>query len=97
MASPICYIQESNAEKVFYNAYLSSSTSNHNERTKMKKMLLKAIDHELTDLQRYCLVEHYFNGKKQKEIAEELGVNSSTISRHVTCAKEKLKRIAQYY
>ena len=32
-----------------------------------------------------------------KEIAKELGVNSSTVSRHIMKARDKLRHIASYY
>ena len=34
---------------------------------------------------------------REKEIAKELGVNSSTVSRHIMKARDKLRHIASYY
>lgn len=63
----------------------------------MKEILSKAIISELTEMQRHCLIEHCINEKKQKEIAAELGLNASTVSRHISSARKKLKNIASYY
>ena len=43
------------------------------------------------------IIDYYFNGKKQKEIAENLGIDSSTVSRHIIKARDKLRHIASYY
>ena len=36
-------------------------------------------------------------GKPQKEIARLLGVNASTVNRHIAAAKKKLVRTCAYY
>ena len=63
----------------------------------MKKILSMAVLNELTERQRICIIDYYFNGKKQKEIAENLGIDSSTVSRHIIKARDKLRHIASYY
>lgn len=63
----------------------------------MKKILFKAIDTELTAKQKKCMIDYYLMNKKEKDIAAELGVNPSTVSRHITLAKKKLRHIASYY
>lgn len=77
--------------------YFAEENTNFNSREKMKKILSLAVINELTDKQRKCITDYYLNGKKEKDIAKELGVNSSTVSRHIAKAKEKLKHIASYY
>ena len=72
-------------------------STNENSRDKMKKILSMAVLNELTERQRICIVDYYLNGKKEKEIAKELGVNSSTVSRHIMKARDKLRHIASYY
>ena len=82
------------------NSILSRSLgegNKENSRDKMKKILSMAVLNELTERQRICIVDYYLNGKKEKEIAKELGVNSSTVSRHIMKARDKLRHIASYY
>lgn len=55
------------------------------------------IQSELTDKQRMCLLLHYYEGIKMKDIALKLGLCNSTVSRHIASATKKLKNIAQYY
>lgn len=79
-----------------FSAFNERST-NRDDRSKMQKILSKAIVAELTDSQRYCLTEYYLHQRKMKDIAQELGLNPSTVTRHISKAKEKLRKIAAYY
>ena len=46
---------------------------------------------------RYYDAEKVIMGKKMKDIADERGVNPSTITRQIHRAKEKIIHIAKYY
>lgn len=54
------------------------------------------MEHELTDLQREVLTAVYFEGKSQKEIAEQRGVCRSTVSRTLRRAEDRLRRFLRY-
>lgn len=84
-------------EQAAFLAYRSAGETSTRDKAKMKHILQKAIVNELTDTQRLCLIEHYINGKKMKDIAKMLSLNPSTVSRHISRAKEKLRHIASYY
>lgn len=73
------------------------SESNENEIAKMKKILKNAIVTGLTERQRYCICQYYIEEVPMKEIAHTLGVNPSTVTRHIKNAKKNLKRIADCY
>lgn len=80
--------------------YLYSKThgaTNKTEIDKMKKILSRALLLELTDVQRHCLTEFYLKGRKQNQIARELGVCGSTVCRHIKAAEKRLRQIASYY
>lgn len=97
MRTQIIHFTNKNTNKIlFMNQHLGSS-NNCETRNAMKKILSKAIMTELTDKQRVCIVEHYINDRKEKDIALELGVNISTVSRHIKAGRNKLRNIAQYY
>ena len=97
MQHTVIHFSDDNENRLNYLNSLTKSSSNATEREKMKKILNRAILSELTDIQRLCVTEHFIYGKKQKELAKELGVNSSTVCRHINAAKRKLKNIASYY
>ena len=58
--------------------------------------LTNVLENELTERQRICASDFWLNGKKQKEIARELGLSQSTVCRHIAAAKRKLRHAAKY-
>lgn len=97
MKTELIHFTKTNTNKLLFMNYLADGSTNANERNHMKHILSKAILSELTDKQRVCIIEHYLNEKKQKDIAYELGLNVSTVSRHINAGKRKLRNIASYY
>lgn len=97
MKTKIIHFTNENTSKILFSSFKPNGTTNSESRKRMKEIISKAIVTELTDMQRICLTEHYLNDKKQKEIASELGLNASTVSRHISSARRKLKNIASYY
>lgn len=73
---------------------LYSDNSKQIERLKIS--LIKAIKSELTECQRTAVEEYYFNNKSVTQIAFEIGVNKSTVSRHLKRAREKLGQALKY-
>ncbi len=96
MSRKIYFSEENFLTKAVYSEFRSGDT-NKEEIGRMRRILSRAIASELTEPQRYCLTEYYLSGRKMKDIASQLGVNPSTVTRHISKAKEKLQRIAAYY
>jgi len=90
------HITEKNSHKFSYDCF-EIAEDNSEKVKEMKHLLRRAIRNELTDKQRYCLCEHYFKKRSMKDIAAELGVNPSTVTRHIQNATRRLKRVAEYY
>ncbi len=61
-----------------------------------KKRIHQVIQEELTELQRYTLIAYYFQEKSVPEIAQDRGVNKSTVWRTLHRAEEKLRRYLRY-
>lgn len=97
MKREFIHITDNNKHRLMSDSEFWHGSTNKNSRDKMKKILSMAVLNELTERQRICIVDYYLNGKKEKEIAKELGVNSSTVSRHIMKARDKLRHIASYY
>ncbi|WP_343252767.1 sigma-70 family RNA polymerase sigma factor [Ligaoa zhengdingensis] len=55
-----------------------------------------AVDHELTERQRQCFTKRYYEGRTVTEIAGELGLDCSTVSRHITLARQRIQSHARY-
>ena len=90
------YLDDDNERLISY--YLSNHGSdNRPELARMRRIMSRAIRRELTDRQRECLTLYYLEGMKMKDIARELGLSNSTVSRHISTSLVKLRRVAEYY
>lgn len=70
--------------------------SNSHRLAAMRKALSKAIETELTECQRIVTTEFYFNGESVTSIAKKHGVSKSTVSRHLSRSRERLKGALKY-
>ncbi len=90
------FMDDKNEPLISYYLY-NQGSDNRPERERMKRILSRAIKHELTDRQRDCLVKYYLEGMQMKEIAQSMQLSNSTVSRHISAATRKLRKIASYY
>lgn len=90
------FLNDENSDLIAFSLY-QGGASNRPERERMKRILSRAIRCELTERQRSCLVKHYLEGMKMKDIAKEMGLSKSTVSRHISAAELKLRKVASYY
>ena len=60
------------------------------------KRVQRVIREELTEMQRQTLLAYNFQEQSITEIAEERGVNKSTVCRTLHRAEEKLRRYLKY-
>lgn len=97
MKHKVLYFNEKNNDKIIFARKILFNSDNNDERIRMKKIISKALDEELTEKQTACIVAYYLEGKKMKNIAEELGVAPSTVTRHIQSGKNRLMNIAKYY
>ena len=74
MKREFIHITDNNKHRLMSDSGFWHGSTNKNSRDKMKKILSMAVLNELTERQRICIVDYYLNGKKEKEIAKELGV-----------------------
>lgn len=77
----------------FFEASMSSGQDNRKSIAKMKNLLCKAINLNLTQRQRECVMLYYMENKKISEVAAELNIDKSTVSRHLSSARKKLKSL----
>ena len=60
------------------------------------KRVQRVIREELTEMQRQTLLAYYFQEKSITEIAQDRGVNKSTVCRTLHRAEKKLRRYLKY-
>lgn len=73
-----------------------NASDNSEQRARLLRNLRKALENDLTPRQRQMVTMYYFEGKKIPRIAEELGVNRSTVSRTIIRGKNRLRRCLEY-
>ena len=79
-------------KNILYEGYLGPRLP----REVQLKRVQRVIREELTELQREALLAYYFQEKTMSQIAEERGVNKSTVCRTLHRAEEKLRRYLKY-
>lgn len=75
---------------------LSEYCDPHLPRAVQLRRLKRVIARELTALQREILCAVYYEGKTQKQIAQERGVSCSTVCRTLHRAEARLRRYLRY-
>ena len=69
--------------------------TNRREREEYRRFLYRAIKTQLTHRQTQVMLLYYFEGKNITEIAQELGLNKSTISRTLRRSLNRLTDLAR--
>lgn len=62
----------------------------------LHELLRQAISDDLTERQKQVVLMYYFDGYTMPRISQKLGLNVSTVHRHIKAAKKKLKRCMKY-
>ena len=71
--------------------------TNRREREEYRRFLYRAIKTQLTHRQTQVMLLYYFEGKNITEIAQELGLNKSTISRTLRRSLNRLTDLGRLY
>ena len=72
------------------------SSDNGAEHQRLKRNLIRALQEEVTPLQRKYLLLYYSEGLNMREIADRFGVERSTVSRTIQRGEGRLKRCLRY-
>lgn len=73
-----------------------NAEDNHEQMERLLRNLKKARANELTPRQQQMLEMRFEQNMRVTEIARELGLNRSTVSRTLRRAQERLRRCLQY-
>ena len=71
--------------------------TNRREREEYRRFLYRAIKTQLTHRQTQVMLLYYFEGKNITEIAQQLGLNKSTISRTLRRSLNRWTDLARLY
>ena len=79
-------------KNILYDGYLGPRLP----REVQLKRVQRVIQEELTPLQRETLITYYFQERTITQIAQERGVNKSTVCRTLHRAEKKLRSFLKY-
>ena len=63
--------------------------------TALKKAVFNILETQLTDRQSEMLKLYYINGVKMADIAQLYGLNVSTVCRHISGGKKRIRKIIE--
>ncbi|MCR5717889.1 MAG: sigma-70 family RNA polymerase sigma factor [Oscillospiraceae bacterium] len=84
-------------DKHFVADLIEAPVTNRSQLNIVHEALRDSIENDLTPRQREILLMRYFEGKKGVEIAEDLHINSSTVTRTLQRAENTLRRSLRFY
>ncbi len=71
-------------------------SDNSRQMRRMSSAVRLAINCELTNRQQTCITLYYFERESIPVIARKLGINKSTVSRHLTKGRNTIKKVVSY-
>lgn len=86
---------ESMASIHYYNS-LDDGDEDDNYK-KMVCSLKSIVEGELTEKQKQCVFLYYGEMMKMKDIADEMGICTSSVSRHIKRARNRIEKMMRYY
>lgn len=87
---------ENSASLQHYQEQEACLRSGRPEHQRMLRVLQQAMAQELTPRQMDCIQGYYFQEQKMSQVAEQLGINTSSVSRHLKRARARLARVMGY-
>ena len=79
-------------KNILYDGYCGPWMS----RSMQKKRLYNVLENELTEHQRRAVVGYYLEGKTITQLAQEYGVNKSTVWRTIKRGETRMRRCLKY-
>ena len=79
-------------KNILYDGYLGPRLPRQVQLERVQRV----IREELTELQRQTILAYYFQEQTLTQLAQERGVNKSTVCRTLKRAEEKLRRFLKY-
>lgn len=74
-----------------------SDGSDDVKHRKMLCLLRNIMNGELTEKQKRCVFLYYGEMMKMKDVADEMGISVSSVSRHIKKARTRIEKTMKYY
>lgn len=75
----------------------AEENSNDEKLRNISRCMRRVINCELTERQKQIVMMYYYEDKNMNEIAVNLDVSPSTVSRSIASSRKKIFRILKYY
>lgn len=75
---------------------LNEGNGNRAEIRQAGRLLHRAVEEDLTERQRQCVQLYFFEGLTMEQAGMRLGLEKSTVYRHLERAKRRLSRVMKY-
>lgn len=69
----------------------------YEERRNMARFINNILKKALTKRQQYCFWHFYAKSQSLRQIANDLKIDESTVSRHISAAREKIRCNMEYF
>lgn len=76
---------------------LLGAKSGETDHSRLKRILVRVIQGELTENQQKMVMMYYFKGMKLQEIADETGISFQAVSATLARARNRLYHVLKYY
>ena len=83
-------------DMVAYMRRISEENTNTDSMDRLKQNLIRCLNEDITPRQKTLLTMYYVQQLSQTEIARQLGVDPSTVSRTILRGERKLQRCLRY-
>lgn len=94
------YVQHSNLDSFVRQMKWMATPPKVDQTLDRRSAILSAVrqitERELTERQRTAVKLCFFDGLSVTEAAERMGVNKSTVSRHLSAAKQRIEQSLRY-
>ncbi|HHX57125.1 MAG TPA: sigma-70 family RNA polymerase sigma factor [Clostridiales bacterium] len=84
-------------KKIIEMANASNASDNSQTIAKVKKVMVEVIKNDLTARQKELIMLYYYKNMKVIEIAEQLNIDHSTVSRTLSRARKNIMERLKYY
>ena len=80
-----------------YHCTASEEANGSEQKLRLLAQLPTLIERELTERQRQIVIMHFYQNMGVSQIAQELDLNPSTVSRTLQRATQRLRHILRYF
>nr|WP_317325764.1 sigma-70 family RNA polymerase sigma factor [uncultured Flavonifractor sp.] len=75
---------------------MAMAEDNSEQMSRLRRNVALALREDVTPRQRECMLLYYEKGLNMRQIAEQMGIDKSTVSRTIKRGEKRLRRCLRY-